>query len=120
MTAITKNHESLINEVAQRVYEIAASKGFHDDERTPNRVAQYCANLTGEVSELWEANRRGKLWSQCDKNTSEPLSCAAEELADIVIRAMDMAAALGVNLGHSIAVKSAYNETRERMHGKTC
>ncbi len=40
------------------------------------------------------------------------------ELADIVIRTMDLAEYMGINLWAEIQAKHAYNLTRERQHGK--
>jgi NTP pyrophosphatase (non-canonical NTP hydrolase) len=114
------------SELAGYVFAIAASKGFHDNDKQPGRFAEYCANLHGEVSELWEAYRRGELEKPCDKNVKivalglEPLTCAEEELADIIIRAMDTACGLGIDIGRAIEIKCAYNSTRPRMHGKVC
>lgn len=43
------------------------------------------------------------------------------ELADIVIRVMDLCAHLGIDLERAIREKHAYNETRPRRHGgKRC
>jgi hypothetical protein len=72
-----------VSRVANRMYEIATSKGFHE----------------------------------CDKATSDRLTCAEEELADIIIRAMDTAVALGVDIGRAIEIKSRYNESRAYRHG---
>ena len=115
---MTREQVDAINDVASAMYAIAASKGFHDgDERfgVPRDFGAWCANLHGEVSELWEAYRRNHLQGQCDKPID--LTCADEELADIVIRAMDTAAALGVNLGRAIQVKDEYNKSRPFRHG---
>jgi NTP pyrophosphatase (non-canonical NTP hydrolase) len=107
-----------ISDVAREMYAIAASKGFHDGD-VPNEVPRdfgaWCANLHSEVSELWEAYRRHQLDKQCDKPVD--LTNAEEELADIVIRAMDTAVALGVDLGKAIEVKARYNESRAHRHG---
>lgn len=115
-----------INIVAQECYDMTKSKGFHDSDREPNRVAVYVANLHGEVSELWEAHRAGTLHQPCDKAEKmaahgiAPLTNAEEELADIVIRAFDTAVGIGVDIGSAVERKMAYNSTRPRMHGKTC
>ena len=116
---MTKEQKNAINKVTVDMYDIAASKGFHDKDTSPltiSRIAELCANLHGEVSELWEAARKGKLDSMCDKNCG--LTCAEEELADIAIRVMDTAQSLLVDLGESIHKKSIYNEGRGHMHGK--
>ena len=111
-----------LNRVAGEVYRIAREHGFHDGEVagvvSNERMAMFCANLHGEVSELWESCRRDSLHKQCDKDVA--LSQASEELADIIIRAMDTAVALGVDIGRAIALKSRYNESRAYKHGKTC
>ena len=106
--------------VAAKMFLIAKEHGFHDGDEVGNitldRVAKFCANLHGEVSELWEAARKGHLSLNCDKQVG--LTCAEEELADIVIRAFDTAHALGLDIGRAVALKSEYNESRPHMHGK--
>jgi hypothetical protein len=103
-----------LRSLANHVYGIARSKGFHDE---PVPMAVSVANLHGEVSELWEAYRRGMLDKPCDKKTAEPLTCMEEELADIIIRALDTAEENGVDIGRAVLIKSAYNETRSHRNG---
>jgi len=103
-----------LNEGASEVWKIADDHGFHD-ENVNTAPPMWCANLHGEVSELWEAYRKGNLNEPCDKQI--PLTCAEEELADIIIRAMDNAVQLGINIEHAVEVKSAYNKTRAFRHG---
>ncbi len=103
----------VLNGLAKELWNRAQSKGFHDE---PVHIATHCANLTGEVSELWEAYRRGQLDKPCDK-TAE-LTCAEEELADIVIRALDMAHDMGVDIGRAVRIKDQYNSTRPFKHNK--
>jgi NTP pyrophosphatase (non-canonical NTP hydrolase) len=115
----------VINTVADEMYLIALQHGFHSDSPVPgtgepvtvDRVAKFCANILGEAAELWEAARKGTLNKPCDKDGCD-LTCAEEELADLVIRAMDCAVVLGVDLGSAILKKSRYNESRPFMHGK--
>ncbi len=102
---------------------VSASKGFKD-ESVP--VSTMVANLHGEVSELWEAHRANKLTKPCDKADGMtklgevPLTCAEEELADILIRVLDTAHDLDIDIGRAVMVKDWYNQHRERMHGKSC
>jgi len=120
-----KIDELSISRVSEEMYRIAFDHGFHDGDGQPGlskhvtveRMSKYCANLHGEVSELWEAVRHGKLDAPCDKEGCN-LTCGEEELADIVIRAMDCAEDLGVDLGRAIKLKSEYNRSRPYMHGK--
>ena len=113
-----------LNTLSQEAYKIAASKGFHD---APVPIAVQIANLHGEVSELWEAHRNHALNEPCDKAEKmramgmPVLTCLEEELADIIIRALDTAEDQVVDIAKAVRVKMAYNATRPRMNGgKAC
>ena len=43
-----------------------------------------------------------------------------EELADITIRTMDLAAYMGYQHGNDVAAKMERNSSRPRLHGKIC
>ncbi len=111
---------STLNALAAEVHQNSVDKGFYD---APVSMATSCANLHGEVSELWEAFRDGKLDKPCDKVDKmvamglPPITCAAEELADVIIRALDTADYIGVDISEAVRVKKAYNATRPRLHG---
>lgn len=70
--------------VALAVHRISKAKGWHDSYVSPDT---FIANLHGEVSELWEAYRTESLGLPCDKTPD--LTCAEEEIADLVIRFLD-------------------------------
>ena len=118
---MTKEQTQVIYVVAAEVYKIAQDHGFHTDEKigrvSIERLASFVANIHGEVSELWEAARKGTLHARCDKKHCH-MSNLEEELADIVIRAFDNAHAYGLSLGEAMRRKSLYNESRPFMHGK--
>jgi hypothetical protein len=103
----------------------AVESGFRkfDEPVTREAVAVFCSNLHSEVSELWEAYRDGKLNHPCAKAEKMAalglpvMTCAEEELADIVIRCLDTADALGVDLMRAIAAKHVFNTTRAPLHG---
>lgn len=82
-----------------------------------------CSNLHGEVSEMWEAHRANKLNEPCDKAEKmktlglPPLTCIEEEVADIIIRALDLVQEYNVDVKKALAVKDAYNQTRPHKHG---
>lgn len=109
----------------EHVYNVAKEKGFHskDKETDYSNMGNYLCNLHSEVSELWEAHRENRLNKLCDKADKMrtlgllQLTAAEEELADIVIRAMDTAQSYGIDLEAAMEAKSAYNETREFRHG---
>jgi NTP pyrophosphatase (non-canonical NTP hydrolase) len=109
-----------LNELADHVFDTAKTKGFHDD---PVPMSVSAANLHSEVSELWEAFRNNSLNSFCDKAEKmkalglSPLTNLEEEIADIVIRALDTARENGIDVGNAVRVKDAYNKTRPHKNG---
>ncbi len=109
-----------VEKLATHVWEVARSKGFHDD---PVPMAVSCANLHSEVSELWEAFRNNKLSEHCDKAKKMealglvPLTNMEEELADIFIRCLDTAREHGIDLGKAVTSKDAYNQSRPHRNG---
>ena len=116
-----------LNALSKAAYDNAVFKGFHDNDPLMDEVDLYgkwTANLHGEVSELWEAARKGNLLEGCDKHDDmveqfqDSLTCEEEELADIIIRVLDTAGARGINIGRAVNLKMAYNATRPHMHGK--
>jgi NTP pyrophosphatase (non-canonical NTP hydrolase) len=125
-----------LNLLRNMVADNAKDKGFRDvlrDSMTEEqwngtlgkmvRAAVFTANLHGEASEFWEAFRAGKLEQPCDKAEKmkelglPPLTCAAEEIADVIIRTLDQAEAYGVDVAEAVAVKMSFNSTREHLHG---
>lgn len=109
-----------LNDMADIVWDTSEAKGFKD-RLIP--VSESVANIHGEVSELWKAYRTEKLNEPCDKADKmeavglRPLTCLEEELADIVIRALDAAVDNGVDIEEAVRIKNAFNRTREKRHG---
>ncbi len=106
--------------IAEAVHSNAVEKGFQDP---PQDLATMNQNLIGETSELWEAFRKSALDKPCDKTegmealTGETLTNMEEEVADIVIRALDLAAKFGVDISKAVRIKHAYNRSRGWRHG---
>lgn len=113
---------TVINQLACDVYALACDKGWHRSLEDAY-MGRFIANLHSEASELWEAYRRNALSKPCDKAEEmeaiglKPLTCLEEELADIVIRALDTAKAFGVNIGNAIHAKHTFNRSRPERHG---
>lgn len=106
-----------LTSIASEVHANAVAHGFHPEGQPLDTwLSNMCNNLTGEVSELWDAARKGGLNLPCDKPIG--LTCAEEELADIIIRACDMSKRLGVDIQRAVEVKHQYNLTRPFKHGK--
>lgn len=114
-----------IDQIADQVHANAIEHGFHDfKEPIESFIANQCNNIHAEVSELWDAFRAGKEFEPCDKAEKMQklglmsLTCAEEELADIIIRALDVSRRLDIDIAEAIKAKHEYNKTREFKHGK--
>lgn len=79
--------------------------GFGDIDENVLAVPTRLGLIMTEVAEALEAHRSGD-----DAHIGE-------ELADIVIRTMDLAAYLEINLGVEIVDKASKNKTRDFRHG---
>jgi NTP pyrophosphatase (non-canonical NTP hydrolase) len=96
--------------VAQEVNHIAIEKGWWEGERNEGELI---ALMHSELSEALEAIRNG---NPPDDKIPEFTGVEAE-LADVIIRIMDMAAAKGYRVGDAIVAKINYNKNRPYKHG---
>ena len=122
----------MINELAKQVHENAKAKGFFDKEKN---IGEMLCLIHSEVSEALEADRKD-MYADLPENTLDVLvdffnketfqseyedlvkGTFEEEMADIVIRVMDLCAFKGINLEKHIKAKMRYNSLREYKHGK--
>lgn len=77
-------------------------------DRTCRNVPEMLCLIHSEISEAMEGHRKSLL---DDKLPHRPM--IEVELADAVIRIMDLAGGLGLDLGGAIVEKRAFNRTRE-------
>ena len=119
-----------INEIAKAAYENAVSKGFYEN---PPSIAERIALIHSEASEALESDRQGiysnvahmdvLLGIEDDEAfkrafTSDCKNSFEDELADIMIHVMDLAAYKGIDLEAHIAAKMRYNSLRPYKHDK--
>lgn len=101
-----------LNDLGRESLRIARDHGFglayDGDEPRPVTVAERLALIHSEVSEALEE------WRAADIPRSIPL---ALELADVVIRTAEFAAALDLDLDDAIQAKVEANRLREYRHG---
>jgi NTP pyrophosphatase (non-canonical NTP hydrolase) len=104
-----------INIIAEAVHLNARDHGFWD---VSTDIPTKLMLIVTEVAEAMEAYRKtpgGQLgeWDYRDKPVGFPV-----ELVDIIIRCLDLAVFLGIDVEDVIQAKHAYNVTRPRLHGK--
>ena len=82
----------------------AAAHGFWDG---PVNLPEKLCLIHSEVSEALEVLREGR-----------PQDDLGEELADVVIRVMDLCGKLDIDLVNTVHAKMRKNASRPRLHGK--
>lgn len=117
-----EDHYQILNNLAEEFMSTAKSKGFYSGAEY--NLSDDVASMHAEVSELYEAYKRGKMEQPCDKSADmlsklgQTLTCQEEEAADLIIKALCIAKALNIDIVKSVRLKNAYNKTRPYRHGK--
>jgi NTP pyrophosphatase (non-canonical NTP hydrolase) len=127
--AVARTATMMINELSKQIFENNKAKGFYDSEKN---IGEMLCLIHSEVSEALECDRKDR---ECASRMSEINGIAEDEafktsfeekvkdtfqdeLADIMIRVMDLAAFRGVDLEEHIKAKMRYNSLRPYKHGK--
>jgi len=102
-----------LNEIAEDIRNINRANGWNvsqpDDWKLPYKVPAIVALIHSEASEALEAFRH------------DDLANFGEELADIIIRVLDCAPGLGIDIDLAVRQKMAKNAERGYRHGnKRC
>jgi len=99
------------------------AKGFYDREFN---IGERLMQVVGELGEALESDRKGFHYLQnLDETVPSELAFMTnvkdtmeDEIADSIIRLLDMCGYMNINIDAHINYKLAFNKTREAKHGK--
>ena len=104
----------------REIHDLAVEKGWwpYADAVTTSVIVEKLCLIHSEVSEALEELRQGEgplQFISYDEDT-KPIGFVIE-LADIMIRILDLCSALGLDIEKAIEMKHKYNKTRPYRHG---
>lgn len=136
----------MINDLAKKIHKNNIEKGFYEKEKNigemlclihsevsealeADRIEGYYDSVSRvRVNKKFNYNGSGYGWSFDIVDSSEEAwlnwfreevkNSFQDELADIMIRVMDLAEFKGIDLEKHIEMKMRYNSLREKYHGK--
>lgn len=108
-------HSEWLTEVADYFHEFQVTQGFYDG---PFNTDQKLILIMGEVIEAHEEYRSNDNLKHVYYRDDGKPEGFEFELADVFIRLMDLAGALGIDIGARVAEKHAFNQTRPYKHGR--
>ena len=120
-----------IKEIQREIHRVNVEKGFWEDRKNVGEVLMLIVSELGEALDAHRADKKADVeafdaraidrtepedyqidFQQCIKDTFE------DEIADTVIRILDMCEGFGIDLERHIVLKLEYNKTRPYKHGK--
>lgn len=112
-----------LNELSRDIHADNVSRGFYDEKR---EIGTALMLIVSEVAEALEADRKDKhakletfLCCPTPDNFKVFMKDSFEdEIADAIIRLLDLCGHLKINIDAHVNAKLAYNRTRGYKHGK--
>ena len=128
---------TLLNDLSHEIHQNAVAHGFYDGEQSVMTVssaedvvrhaffAQRIALLVSEATEALDADRKD-VWchghvegaGSTDVFERHVKDTVEDELADVLIRLLDMCGHYVIDIGEHVRLKMAYNAHRPKLHGK--
>jgi len=117
----------MLNNLAKEIHENNVKKGFYENEKN---IGEMLCLIHSEVSEALECDRKGKYcnyYPLLEFTHEDEMKADFEtrikdtfedEMADIIIRVLDLCAFKEIDIESHIKAKMRYNSTREFKHGK--
>lgn len=100
-------------DMQRKVHASCVEKGFWPEDKSQRNVGEAIALIHSELSEGLEGHRKGLQ----DDHIAEFTSLEVE-LADAVIRILDLAGGLDLRVAEALVAKHGFNQTRPFKHGK--
>lgn len=119
-----------LNGLAQRVHAVNVANGWYENGIPP--IPEQIALIHSEASEMLEANRnnrtvrKGAASMLLDVDENDVFKAAfkttlkdtlEQELADVIIRCLDFAAARNININDHVLAGIRFNSLRGHKHG---
>ena len=125
MSNIPDGSAMLLNVLAYAAHKNAVAHGFYEDHLALREKVEGSAFAVDEAERTFILAQIAKISGECGEAVSaiqhgEPVKEVATELADVIIRTLDLGGYLGVEMGDIIIEKMKHNETRPYKHGKVC
>ena len=103
-----------INQLRDDIHNNAKEHGWHDGQRS---FGDMIALVHSELSEALEDYRNKKLCTEVWTEENGKPCGIPTELADVIIRVLDMCGYYQIDIGKIIEQKHEYNKTRPYRHG---
>jgi NTP pyrophosphatase (non-canonical NTP hydrolase) len=116
----------MLNELAKKINENAITHGFYDDEKV--NIPEKLMLIVSELGEAMEAYRKEHYCTKInwpDDITDNDFELLIkdrfeDELADTLIRILDLCAYMKIDIDKHVELKHNYNVNRPYKHGKIC
>ena len=125
-----------LNKLSEQIFRANKAKGFWTDNPKDRNFGELLMLIVSEAAEALEADRDGLWCSEEHKQEADALlghdyqgnwkayfeknikNTAEDEIADTIIRLLDLCGGYGIDIDWHIANKLRYNATRGQKHGR--
>jgi hypothetical protein len=105
---------SSLNTLGDHALEIALSKGFSSGvDNVSEKLMLTVAELAEALEELRDGRDTNEIYFKGEKPEGFPV-----EMADAIIRILQLTAAFGIDMDAAVRMKMEYNMTRPPKHGR--
>ena len=105
-----------IRTIQEEIHHDSIAHGWWPEGRNIGECIALIHSEASEALECWRDDDMNLMFVRDKRNNFKPIGFPSE-LADIIIRVLDLAGALGIDLDSVITTKVEYNKTRTFRHG---